>query len=62
MFKRIIFTLKNKMIKLKKFVFNNFQENTYIIYDETNECVIIDPVCISKMEDDIIFSYINSNN
>ena len=62
MFKRIIFTLKNKMIKLKKFVFNNFQENTYIIYDETNECVIIDPGCNSKMEDDIILSYINSNN
>jgi len=31
------------MISLKTLVFNPFQENTYLIYDETNECVIIDP-------------------
>ena len=30
---------------IKKFTFNPFQENTYIIYDDTRECVIIDPGC-----------------
>jgi hydroxyacylglutathione hydrolase len=31
------------MIKVTTFVFNAFQENTYILQDETSECVIIDP-------------------
>lgn len=30
--------------------FNPFQENTYIIYDDTKECVIIDPGCINGTE------------
>ena len=30
--------------------FNPFQENTYIIYDDTKECVIIDPGCINSAE------------
>ncbi len=28
---------------LAVFTFNDFQENTYVLYDETRECVIIDP-------------------
>ena len=35
---------------IKKFTFNPFQENTYIIYDDTRECVIIDPGCYYKYE------------
>ncbi|MDQ7948524.1 MAG: MBL fold metallo-hydrolase [Pedobacter sp.] len=31
------------MITLKKFTFNPYQENTYVLYDETGSCVIIDP-------------------
>ncbi len=31
------------MITVKQFTFNAYGENTYILYDETNECVIIDP-------------------
>lgn len=31
------------MLNLQSFVFNGFQENTYVLYDETKECVIIDP-------------------
>ena len=38
------------MIKIQTFVFNGFQENTYILYDETNEAVIIDPGCYSSSE------------
>lgn len=32
-------------MQIKSFTFNPFQENTYILYDETKECVIIDPGC-----------------
>lgn len=32
------------------FVFNPFQENTYLIYDETKECIIIDPGCYTAEE------------
>ncbi|TAG00919.1 MAG: MBL fold metallo-hydrolase [Cytophagia bacterium] len=33
------------MIHIKSFVFNAFQENTYILYDETKQGIIIDPGC-----------------
>lgn len=38
------------MIKLDKLTFNPFQENTYLLYDETGECLIIDPGCLSDAE------------
>ena len=38
------------MIKIEKFVFNPFQENTFVIYDETKECLIIDPGCMDRHE------------
>ncbi len=31
--------------------FNDFQENTYLVYDETGECVIFDPGCNSQAEE-----------
>jgi glyoxylase-like metal-dependent hydrolase (beta-lactamase superfamily II) len=33
------------MIQLHQFVFNDFSENTYVLWDETSECVIVDPGC-----------------
>ena len=30
--------------------FNPFQENTYIVYDETGEGVIFDPGCSNEQE------------
>jgi len=38
------------MIQIKKFTFNPVQENTFILYDETRECVIIDPGCYTEKE------------
>ena len=32
------------------FTFNPFQENTYVLYDETKECIIIDPGCFEQAE------------
>ncbi|MFC2151344.1 MBL fold metallo-hydrolase [Bacteroidota bacterium] len=38
------------MTRIKSFVFNPFQENTYLLYDETNECIIIDAGCNDEHE------------
>ncbi len=38
------------MIEIKVLVFNSFQENTLILFDETKECVIIDPGCSNPDE------------
>jgi len=38
-------------MQIKKFTFNYFSENTYVLYDETNECVIIDPGCCNRSEE-----------
>jgi hydroxyacylglutathione hydrolase len=37
-------------MKIKSFAFNPFQENTYVVYDETKECIIIDPGCYTEKE------------
>ncbi len=39
-----------KMITVHSFTFNALQENTYILADQTKECVIIDPGCYDKRE------------
>ncbi len=38
------------MITIKQFVFNPYQENTFVVYDDTKECIIIDPGCSSPDE------------
>jgi glyoxylase-like metal-dependent hydrolase (beta-lactamase superfamily II) len=38
------------MINIKRFTFNPFQVNTFILYDNTKECVIIDPGCEEEFE------------
>lgn len=49
------------MIDIQKFTFNPFQENTYVIYDETKECVIIDPGCYGKEEKAVLLDFIKDN-
>lgn len=46
------------MIHIKKFVFNPFQVNTYVLYDDTRECIIIDPGCADPQEQEEITSFI----
>lgn len=38
------------MTNVIKLTFNPFQENTYIVYDETGECIIFDPGCYHAHE------------
>lgn len=48
------------MIQIASFTFNPFQENTYVLYDETNECVIIDPGCYNERERQTLRDFIAS--
>tara|TARA_B100000809_G_scaffold96615_1_gene95193 strand:+ start:11484 stop:12125 length:642 start_codon:yes stop_codon:yes gene_type:complete len=49
------------MINVHYFAFNGFQENTYILFDDTKECVIIDPGCYSNEEQQVLTNYISEN-
>lgn len=50
------------MLKIKKFTFNPFSENTYLWINESNECWITDPGMYGASEEKILFDYIASNN
>lgn len=49
------------MIQIEAFTFNPFQENTFVLYDETKECVIIDPGCYSDSEKSELADFIEKN-
>lgn len=48
-------------ISFEKFTFNPFQENTMIVHDG-DSCVIIDPGCYERHEQEALVDYISSNN
>jgi len=50
------------MIHIQSFTFNAFQENTFVLYDETNECIIIDPGCNDQSERDSLTDFISENS
>ena len=47
------------MLKIYPFTFNPLSENTYILADETMECLIIDPGCYSQEEKKELEGFIN---
>jgi hydroxyacylglutathione hydrolase len=49
------------MVKISTFTFNSFGENTYVIYDASCECVIIDPGCEFPQEEEELSGFIESN-
>src|ERR1700744_1274890 len=50
------------MAKVQAFANNPYYENTYILYDETGECAIIDPGMDNAEEQNIIVNFIRANN
>jgi|TARA_Y100000994_G_C15703083_1_gene446075 hydroxyacylglutathione hydrolase len=56
----IIIINVNKAMKIKKFTFNSFLENTYII-SSGKKCMIIDPGCSNKTEQHQMDDYIKLN-
>ncbi|MCX6245127.1 MAG: MBL fold metallo-hydrolase [Bacteroidetes bacterium] len=50
------------MIKTEKYVFNNFQVNSFILYDDSGECVIIDAACYDEREKQQVMEFIEGNS
>ncbi len=48
------------MVTLKTFVFNPFRVNSFVAYDETGECIIIDASCSESYEYAELFRFIDS--
>jgi len=49
------------MIQVQHFVFNDFLENTYLLWDETGDCLIIDPGCNTPEERQAVLQFIEGN-
>lgn len=49
-------------MEIKQFIFNMFQENTYVLTDENHNCVIIDPGCFFDEEKEHLINHIKENN
>ncbi len=50
------------MISIKQFYLNELRECCYILWDQTKECVIVDPGISSKSEENRIIKFITENN
>lgn len=50
------------MLKIHSFCFNPFQENTYILYNEQKESIIIDPGMYTSVEFDQFYQFIEDNS
>ncbi len=48
------------MISVAQFVFNPFQENTYVVWDETGRCIIVDAGNYSEKETKALTDFISS--
>lgn len=48
------------MITIQSFAFGPFQENTYVLSDETKECIIIDPGCYDDKNRNELTAFIES--
>lgn len=47
------------MLQIKSFEFSPIQENTYILYNEFSECIIIDPGCYFDEEKETLSGFID---
>lgn len=50
------------MFQLQAFEFSPIQENTYLLYNEHNDCIIIDPGCYFEEEREMLLNFIQSKN
>lgn len=49
------------MIQIHSFTFNPIQENMYLLFDESKDCVIIDPGCYDDTERTILSEFMAQN-
>lgn len=50
------------MLEIKPFTFNAFQENTYVVYNEGKDGIILDPGCYDLLETDELDRFIKDKN
>ena len=50
------------MITIQDFCFSAFQENTYVLYNELKEAIIIDPGCYTRIEEKVLTDFIRKEN
>ncbi len=50
-----------QMIHIQSFTFNPFSENTYVLYDDALDAVIVDPGCYEKHEQEELADFISLN-
>lgn len=48
------------MLQISSMTFNPFQENTYVLHDESGACVIVDPGCYESTECNELTTFISS--
>jgi len=49
------------MLKIRPFVFSPIQENTYVLYHENGDCLIVDPGCYFNAEKDELEAFITQS-
>lgn len=49
------------MIVIKQFIFNPFGVNTFVLSDETRQCLVVDPACYTGAERSELSGYIAEN-
>lgn len=49
-------------MQVTSFTFNGFAENTYLVYDNTKECIVIDPGCYDKQEKKTLENFVRAND
>ncbi|NPA68614.1 MAG: MBL fold metallo-hydrolase [Chlorobi bacterium] len=49
-------------MKIHRLIFSTFEVNTYVISDKSKECVITDPACNNKQEQNYLLDFIKSKN
>ena len=49
------------MITIKRLEFNPFRENTYVVSDDTGQCLVIDPGCQEAEEREVLLDHFNEN-
>jgi len=49
-------------MQVHRLIFSPFEVNTYIISDKSKECIIIDPACYNKQEQEYLLKFLKEND
>ena len=49
------------MLSVQIFTFNAFEENTYIVYNDDGDAIVIDPGCYSAAEKSTLLNFVHSH-